>query len=161
MATPAPAVLLPLKFAVPPFKLKLVLLIVSVPLAAVALSPRVPVPVAQTFTPLKLKLLLANNVSVELLGLLTTRSAATVKLPPALPLLAVVTVTFVPVANASVIEVLRTLLVVLAPSPLHTLLALVTLALVSALMVISVGSINHSPFFPLLAPLTLPSIVRV
>ena len=47
---------LPVKFAVPPFKLKLVPLTVSVPLAAVAINPKVPVPEAQTLKAPKVKL---------------------------------------------------------------------------------------------------------
>ena len=78
-----------------------------------------------------------------------------------MPLLTVVTVTLVPVARALMMEVLSTVPVVLVPAPAHALLVLVTLVLATALIVISVGSINHSLFFPLLAPLTLPSMVSI
>ena len=149
---------LPVKFAVPPFKLKLVPLMVSVPLAAVAFSPKVPVPVAQTLKAPKVKLWLANKVSVEFCVLFTTKSAATVKVPVALPELTVVTVTLLPFASALVIEVFRTVpFEVLFPD--QTLLVFVTLVLFAELIVIFVGSINHSPFLPLLLPFTLPSIV--
>ena len=101
-STPFPALLLPERLPTPPFKLILVLLIVSVPFAAVAVSPNAPLPVPQTFTPLKVRLWFAKRVKVALPALMM--SPDTVILPPAVPPPAVVTVTFVLVFRALEID---------------------------------------------------------
>ena len=84
----------------------------------------------------------------------------TLILPPAVPLPAVVTVTFAPLFSAASIEALfTTALVALTVSP-HTLLLLVAV-LAAVLIVMLVGSISHSPARPALAASTRPSIVSV
>ena len=101
---------------------------------------------------------LASSVRLAVPPAVLAMLLATVILPPPAPAPAVVTVTSVPALRAPSIDALFTMAV--APEAAQLLLVLVAV-LAALLMVMSVGSINHSPLLPALWPCTVPSMVSV